>query len=293
MRSPRSSEVDTALASDRWAILNSGSDNVKHRGYVGGALRHCCLLLAEIEEASRVGRELTVRIVGRTHIEAWLRALYLHFGGQPALVRIAQDTLHQLHAMHQHVALFDHELADQKRTNRKRLKKVRVTNAGISQWNAEHPEAPKPLHDEPYVPQLAPSGVDLADQIAEFGDLQPRDLPVLEVVDALTKLGPKKGFGNESFTPIYHIYRLLSGGGMHPTLNVYESYLLRGHFTRIAPQPAGPSMIWPTRVMALYSTAFLVGWVLSDAGDPAPIAHELRRRLQPDPNGQASWAPDA
>jgi hypothetical protein len=61
---------------------------------------------------------------------------------------------------------------------------------------------------------------------------------------------------------------------------------------RAAPLPVnGDSLIMNTRITALYCTAFLLGWILLDAGIPAPVATELRQRLEPDPTGQAAWAP--
>ena len=87
------------------------------------------------------------------------------------------------------------------------------------------------------------------------------------VVDALTKWGPEKGFGRESFTPMYHIYRVLSRWITSiPALNVLDAYFLPGGFVRTLPVQLGPSMLKDARVTALYSTAFLAGWVLGGAG---------------------------
>lgn len=67
-------EVDEAFSSDRWAIL-TGREHATWLLYDGAALRHCCRLLYEIEVAAAAGLELSVRMLGRAHMEAWLVAL--------------------------------------------------------------------------------------------------------------------------------------------------------------------------------------------------------------------------
>jgi hypothetical protein len=106
---------------------------------------------------------------------------------------------------------------------------VQQANEGIQKWNEPNPHLPaKPPHTGPYVPQLQPTGVDLSDRIADFGACQARQLPISELVDLLTKLGKEKGFGNESFRPLYLIYRVLTAIGMHPTLNILGAYFVPG-----------------------------------------------------------------
>jgi len=277
---------------DSWAILPTATDHVKHRLYDGASLRHCCLLLAEIEQAAKQHLEMAVRILGRAHIEAWLFGLYLHFGGYPALERIAQDTHASTITTYEEFRSFDAQLRSDKRKAEKRLVAVRKTNDGRARWNTDNPDkSPKPMLDEPYVPRLRESGIDLASRIGDFAGLKPATLPVSVVVDALTKLAPKEGFGRESFRPVYQIYRLVSAVGPHPTLHLYDWYLCPGGFVRIAPEPGGPSMINPTRISALYSTAFLAEWVLSSSGCETPIATEVRQRYEANPDGSAGWAP--
>jgi hypothetical protein len=86
---------------------------------------------------------------------------------------------------------------------------------------------------------------------------------------------------------------MLSAGAVHANLNVYDAYFQPGPmFDRAAPLPVNrlPQTLG-TRITALYSAAFLLGWVLKDAGLPAPVATEIRKWLEPDPAGQASWTP--
>ena len=135
-------EVDTALSSSRWAFLDTGSDNVKYRLYEAAALRHCCLLLEQMVRAMAADLDLSVRILGRAHLEAWLYAMYLHFGKNDALTRMAQDTVRGLEISDQANKRFDEQLAKEKKKAKKRFSKVLKANAGISRWNAEHPDLP-------------------------------------------------------------------------------------------------------------------------------------------------------
>lgn len=289
-------EVNTVLSTDRWAILDTRTDHVKWLLYNAASLRHCCKLLGEIEVAALGEQELTVRVLGRTHLEAWLAALYLHFGGNEALTRIAQDTRDQLEKTDREIQQFDQWLADEKRSARRRLERVRAANEGIRRWNAANPDEPqKPLLDEPHIPRLSATGLDLRDRLADFDPYEAQSLSVSELVDRLTKLAPKKGFGQESFRPIYLIYRFLSMGASHPTLHVFDSYLIPplkpGSFVRIAPTPLGFSQINATRVTALYGTAYLASHVLGSAGCATSVAGELQVRLEPDPSQGAGWFP--
>jgi hypothetical protein len=59
-------EISEAFAGDRWAILNSATDQVKWRLYDGAALRHCCQLLQEMDLAARSGQEFSVRLLQMT-----------------------------------------------------------------------------------------------------------------------------------------------------------------------------------------------------------------------------------
>ena len=150
-------EVDEAFSSDRWAIVDSGREHATWLLYDGAALRHCCRLLYEIEVAAAAGLELSVRMLGRAHMEAWLVALYIHFGGCEALLKVAQDARHSLEGIELEARQFDQRLAAEKTAARRSGRKVAKANSGIAQWNEKNPDVPpKPLLDEPYVPQLSP-----------------------------------------------------------------------------------------------------------------------------------------
>jgi hypothetical protein len=289
-------EADAALNSSAFAVLNKQTRSTLHRYYDAAAVRHCCQLLKDIELSSDAGQEMTVRILTRAFIEAWLTALYIHFGGYEAFERVVQGTAHQVKLTEQDLKEFDERLLQAKKTAKKRLKAVAKANVGITQWNAGNPSRPpKQVHDEPYIPQLTPTGIDISRRLAkDLKGVKPRPLPLTEITDCLTELGPEKGFAQETFRPLYIYYRMLSAGSAHANINTYDAYYQSGPgFNRAAAQPTDDSLTMPLRITALYCTAFLIGWILLDAGIPAPVATELRHRYEPDPTGQASWAPGA
>jgi hypothetical protein len=285
-------EVDEAFSSDRWAILDGGHRHATWLLYDGAALRHCCRLLYEIEVAATAGLELAVRMLGRAHMEAWLVALYIHFGGYEALLKVAQDARHSLEGIELEARKFDEWLAAEKTAARKSGKKVAKTNSGIAQWNEKNPDAPpKPLLDTPYVPQLSTTNLDLSSLIDGFGPHEAQDLSVSEIVDALTKWGPEKGFSRESFRPIYLIYRTLSAIGTHASMHILDAYFVPGGFIRVAPMPVNGSASDSVRATSLYGTAFLAARVQGERGIPTPVADEICDWLKPDPSGRAAWAP--
>ena len=269
-------EVKETLATDRWAILDTGTEHVKWLLYGAAALRHCCRLLYEMEIAARADQEFSVRLLGRAHLEAWLVALYIHHGGFEALTRVAQDTRYGLEATANDAAEFDKWLTAERKAARKSVRKVEQANNEIQQWNEANPgRTTKSLIDAPHIPQLQPTGLDFKDRIADFGSYEERPLPVSEIVDALTKLALDKGFGKESFRPLYLIYRVLSSIGTHPTLNVFDAYFMPGGFIRIASAPINGSAIDTTRATALHATAFLAGAVLGDQGCPTQFTETI------------------
>lgn len=108
-------EVDEILASNHWAIINTGSDTTQHRLYDAAALRHTCDVPASIMRSTEAADELAVRTLGRAHVEAWLTAVYLHFGGHDALQRIASDTLYETQLANDAVKRQNDELGARKR----------------------------------------------------------------------------------------------------------------------------------------------------------------------------------
>lgn len=72
-------------------IINNGSESARHRLYDAAALRHTCSLLRSIARSALDEDEFAIRILGRAHVEAWLTGIYLHFGGNAAIERIAAE----------------------------------------------------------------------------------------------------------------------------------------------------------------------------------------------------------
>jgi hypothetical protein len=75
-------EVDQAFAQDNWMFL--GTREVLPKPYAGAALRHCNVLLREMDEARVEGREATVPVLARAHWETWLVGMYLVCAGEEA-----------------------------------------------------------------------------------------------------------------------------------------------------------------------------------------------------------------
>jgi hypothetical protein len=90
--------------------------------YDGAALRHCCNLLYETEVAADADLELSVRMLGRAHLEAWFVALYIHFAGYEALLKVAQDARHARNPVRptEHSRLLGH------RCRRRRKPRIRI-----------------------------------------------------------------------------------------------------------------------------------------------------------------------
>ena len=270
-------EASDALSADCWAIINR-SQSTLHRLYDAAALRHTCVLLRRIAGAALDQDELTVRILGRAHMKAWLTGIYLHFGGHDALQRIAADTLHETTIMNNALTQYDEKLRKARNEARRRHGKIRADNARKALWNAQHPdEPPKPLLYEPHIPQRQEVGID--PRIADFAGIQARSLSLNQIADALTKLGSGHGFAREDFTQPYLHYRFLSAASVHPSLHLYDSYFEQpGHFVHTTDQPTGHSVMHHTWITALYSTALHVGWVLHDACATRPCGRRTARR---------------
>ena len=193
------------------------------------------------------------------------------------------------HTHHEFVE-WDAWLRNERKQKRQKLDKVRSANAAKEEWNTEHPEGPVRIPvDEPYVPQLSVTGVDLSQVIGEFGGLEPASLSVRSVVDALTKWGPERGFAQERFDPMYHIYRKLSSTSVHFTLDILEEYVVRAGFVRTLPTVGDISILEAALPVAMYLTAFLAGWVLGDAGSRTVVSTFLRNQLEPAPDGSRPW----
>jgi len=286
-------EVDSALSSARWEFKRGGGDHTTWLLYDAAALRHCCLLLFEIQRAADAELELAVRTLWRNHTESWLVAMYIHFGGYPAFQRIAQDSRRNFEALEHDREGFLQKLAADKKAAQASASKVKQINKSKTKWNSANPKGPrKQLRPVPHVPQLVPRDPGLNNIIDLYGALDPQAISVSEIVDTLTKLGPEKGFSRESLRPIYHIYRMQSATGPHPTLTVLDSYFGPGETWRTVPALVTPAVRGFALPGVLQATAFLASRVLGDQGSPTPVADGLHLWLAPEPDGGAPWARD-
>ena len=218
-------EVDDALRSDVWVLLDKPSVSV--RVHAGGALWHCCVLLADLDLAGVAGREINLRLLARAHIEAWIVALFIHYGEIDALEKLAADLKRSFQVQHDEGIRYDKKLKNELRRIQKANQQIRKDNAGMSRWNEAHPEMPlkqlDPSFEQPHVRRsiwIYPR------PISKMSGVTARSLPFTSIISELNRLAKAKAFGEENFDVIYIVaYRLLSAVGAHPTLEVFNSYI--------------------------------------------------------------------
>jgi hypothetical protein len=290
-------EIDEGrLSSDAWAILDSKTERARFLIYGAASLRHCARLLEELTIAAQCGLELVLRIVGRAHTEAFLFALYLHFGEYEAFDRIASSTSDSNEKLRSELSKWRDQQRRAISRAKKSVRKVEDINRGIVRWNEDNPEAtPKPFVELPHVPRQQGSDPRTIPVDPYLASLTPRTLTVEQVCGKLTRMARDQGFGRESFAPVYHVYRILPAVGTHPTLHVTSGYLRRevdGGFIRTEAETEPSSSAPQTMVNAIYSTAFLSEWVLSSAGCNTTLSKGLREGLEPRVGDARGWTPN-
>ena len=287
--------IGDELDNRRWQVLAPArSYDAQFLLHDAASLRHTTRLLSEITFAVQNHQEMSCRILGRAHIEAFLFGVYLHFGGHDAMDRIAQDTKESNERTLNELKRWREELERDRKRAEEKLAKVRVQNDGIRKRNAANPDKP-PV---PVIEERDPPRVTNAKE--EFGDLEsalpgvvPKALPIANLIPILTRMARDQGFGTERFDPVYHVYRLISAVGPHPTLYVYAAYVdldhPGSHFdrTRAWPEPGDSGN--QTLFNAVYSTAFLAEYVISGNGGDNHVASELRRAYEPDAADPRGW----
>ncbi|MFE3526809.1 hypothetical protein ACFXOD_35525 [Streptomyces sp. NPDC059161] len=280
-------EVERAFDSPRWALVNSGTEEVKCLIYAGAALSHCCRLLAEMETAALAEQEMAVCLLWRAHLEAAVVCLYVHFGRYSALERLARAEVRYQEGLQQEGDTIDAGLTAGRAKARKSRKKAEEANVGIARWNAANPtEVPKALHELPPVPQLKPMTIDRRARIAEFGALTAQELTISEMVDTLTKWGPTRGFATETLRPLYLYYRHGSGTGAHTTMTVLEEYMSpsgSGSSVKVTAPPSLGAAVEQLPGAALYLTAEVARYVLGAQGCDTPVADRIRATLSRNP----------
>jgi hypothetical protein len=267
-------EVDAELDSDRYAFYRPAGPKV--RAYQAASLRHCCELLAEIEAARIAGLELTMRALGRSHIEAFFVGLYLHLGGKEALDAMAGGYLANQRAQYNDLVRYNDRLRTQIRSARRRNKQIRRINAGLKiRYGDDAEQHLIPFVAEPDRPLVTVLPVLETDP----GDAVEQSLPLTEIMTRTERLLAEREGGDPSLAVIYALgFRGFSSVGTHTTLIMLEHYLphnpLRA-FIR-SRRPMVPTMASSTvGHTSLHMTAALIRIAFELQGRPAPAAQRL------------------
>ena len=96
------------------------------------------------------------------------------------------------------------------------------------------------------------------------------------------------------FQPIYHVYRVLSGLGTHPTLDVLDSYIDQepsATFISARRTPVTGSAFLMTITNAIYSTALLAEWLSPSRTTEALEIRRMRSLLEPVDGDTRGWTP--
>lgn len=289
-------EIGELLSTDRCQILNDGRHTSIHKAYVACALSHCSNLLAELTKAILDQQEMTVRAMGRVQTESFLIGSYITFGGMDAIRTLYAANKGDDVTLRNELVRFNKEVKHKSRKARRRRGAVKETNENLLDAISRGDNALiEKLLVEPPTPRLnlTDSAILHLETINPDLDEWPSsDFKVREVVDWLTKEGPKRGFATQSFEPIYHTYRVASQVGIHTTMTVIEHFMSLstkgGYFSaRRKPwsRPVHDQFLWD----ATFSTAQLAEWAFSVLGCDAPAASEVRALLQPGENVTTGW----
>jgi hypothetical protein len=248
-------EADHHLSSDVWGV-DTASQDWGPRQYLAGALRHVCRLLYELQQAAAGGLETTVWIVGRTHSEAWLVAMYLFMGGDEAFERVQLQS---------------------KKEMEKHIRQIEEFNAKAAKTGR------------------APIGLSFAPNVDQWIKGTSKALGVLDMLRRTDRLAREQWPEDQSYEYAYHNYRLQSAFGTHVGAVVLQSYwnspvCTDGGLLVSTSAPTGNSTMRQTLEMATYLTAFaLKRIVMKD--DPDSMASQVFTRLQPLPSGRPRWDP--
>jgi hypothetical protein len=290
-------EIDTALSSDRWAFVRNWG--VLSRAYAGAALRHCAVLLEEMDAARGAGREATVRVLLRAHVETWVIGMYLALGGDESLDAAAADYLATMNRWDRSLTAYNEKTRKARERAERRNARIRSDNEGKARWNASHPDLPpRPLVAEVPVPLRQPVEFDLAPALlGAQTDVPPKELKLSNVAARVDRLLDAADDDLTVEAAYEVVYRALSTFATHATLPLLDSYLPRdqGYYIRVAReagnQPVGESF----SRNALVLTAMLARRVLSMNDTPAPVAAAIERlarepalRADEPPNEEAS-----
>jgi hypothetical protein len=284
------------LTKDRWAITNLNTDHTILRAYEVGAIMHSSLLLSEILDAAEANRELSVSILSRTHIEACLVGIYIMLGGNNALDAVASDTrTHDLTTANE-LDNWNRRLESRIRRTRKRVARIQKKNLEIAAWNFSNPgRAPIPLIEVPHIPRANFVMAGMTDELRKhLRGVVPKRLPFQQVIDRSSEIAQANGLSTESFEPIYHVYRLISGAGSHASLGLLDSYLdrtERSGFVRGSRFPQQTLATNQNLINGVYTLSLFCEWLLGKYNiDPTDFS-SIRKSLEPSNDDLRGWRP--
>jgi len=287
-------DITRQLDSDAWVIINNFSVSSVEKVYDAAALRHCASLLEDIIAAFESTEEMTIRILGRAHIEAFLFGSYIHFGGVEAIrtVRLSEDTSQT--TMRTELEAWDEWLERSIKKNVQRGKKVRESRTQIELRRKGGLTAKEREHlTEPHVPRANFRREAVANLTQGISNDDSVEFGVSHAVAWLSENGPKLGFATERFDPLYHLYRAYSAIGPHPNISVYESYVVRNErktFIRTAAKPLR-SIAWHVLLDSVVSTAQLAEWILEPCMNGETFANEVLRSFKASEDNFQGWRP--
>jgi hypothetical protein len=276
-------EIDEALADDHWVLLVSRtrqgqiymSDKAVVRLYAAAGLRHCCVLVADIDRARVEGRETLARLAARAHLETWLTATYIQRGGFEALAAVdgsyQQSLLNWQHAN----ATYNDQLQAQVRRIKRERTSIRKNNQHRQRHNDSLPDwEPLPMLPLPPLPTRTTNTIDVTPALADLTKAKPADLPLTEIVQRLNRLVVNAQEPDPALENVYdYAYRFFSNFGAHPTLPVLDSYIKDKdrNFVRLARTQLVPPMAETLTEHALMFTAALAQLVLGSQDQTLPV----------------------
>jgi len=282
--------------SDRWAIIKTHSEHMTLRVYEIGAVMHSTILLDEILDAAEAGRDLTVSVMSRAHIEANLIGVFILLGGKSALDAVAADSRAQDETTANELDAWDKRLASLIKNTEKRLARISKRNSQIKAWNDRNPDLqPVSLIELPHVPRANYAGPEIGVELRKhISGVTPNQLPFRQVVDKASKLALSQRYSNEPFDPIYHVYRLLSAVGVHTSLGLLDGYLDRNErslFVRGAKESQLPYATEQNLINGIYTLALMTEWLMRKYEVETVYFGLVRKSLESQPLDLRGWTP--
>jgi hypothetical protein len=205
------SEVDTHPRSDRWVLMPRGRGAA--RLHTSAALWQACELLQDVVAMIANEREMALRILNRSLLEACLVGFYLHLGGLDALHALESDMKATLVTQQRDVSQYDAELRRELKSVRKHNKTVRRDNEARAGWNRTRNNDTQrlPMLERTPEPTRPAVNLDLSSQLASFAGHTATSLKLPTVVHRINELAKAKYPREQNFGVVYTIgFRTLS-----------------------------------------------------------------------------------